>query len=156
EISARLRALGEVRFAYMPNGSPDPNAPLGRVSTEAADPIDAYRIQRWGAIIIERLQIDCDLFPGITLRGGQFLTPYGIWNVDHGTPTLIGIRRPYIIGEALFPERQVGLELIGRYFLSELSVEYHLTLSNGRGPISETRELDSNKAVGGRLVLGWK
>src|SRR5262245_26836823 len=91
EISARLRSLGEVRFTYMPNGTIDPNLPTGRVSTEAQDAADAYHVQRWGAIIIERLQIDYDLLPTLTVRAGQFLTPYGIWNVDHGTPTLIGI-----------------------------------------------------------------
>jgi hypothetical protein len=153
QISDRLRALGEVRFLYLPNGQVTGN---GYSSTQVDDPADLYRPVRWGGIAIERLHVEYDLLPSLTLRAGQFLTPYGIWNVDHGTPTIITIRRPYIIGEAIFPRQQVGLELIGRKYFSELGIEYHLTLSNGRGPVDETRDLDTNKAVGARVVLSWK
>jgi hypothetical protein len=153
QISERLRALGEVRFTYLPNGQITGS---GYTSTQVDDPANLYRPVRWGGIAIERLHVEYDLLSNLTIRAGQFLTPYGIWNVDHGTPTLISIRAPYVIGEALFPVRQVGLELIGRHFFSEVGVEYHLTLSNGRGPVDETRDLDGNKAVGARVVLQWK
>jgi hypothetical protein len=153
QLSERIRALGEVRFLYLPNGQVASGA---FTSTTVGDPADVYRDIRWGGILVERLHVEYDLLPWLTLRGGEFLTPFGIWNVDHGTPTLIGIRRPYIIGQSVFPERQTGLELIGRHFVREIGVEWHLTLSNGRGPIDETRDLDTNKAVGGRVVLEWK
>jgi hypothetical protein len=153
QISERLRALGEVRFMYLPNGQITGD---GYLSTQVDDPADLYRPVRWGGIAIERLHVEYDLLPNLTIRAGQFLTPYGIWNVDHGTPTIISIRRPYVIGEALFPERQTGLELIGRNYISELAVEYHLTLSNGRGPVDATRDLDTNKAVGARLLFEWR
>ncbi len=153
QISDRIRALGEVRFLYLPNGQPSG----GRYqSTQVDDPSDIYRPVKWSGISIERLHVEYDILPELTLRAGEFLTPYGIWNVDHGSPTLIGIRRPYIIGEGIFPEHQVGLELIGRKYFSEFGIEYHLTLSNGRGPIAETRDLDTNKAIGARVILEWK
>ena len=153
EISERLRTLGEVRFLYLPNGSIDNGS---YTSTQVDDPANLYRPIKWAGIAIQRLYVEYDLLSSLTLRAGQYLTPYGIWNVDHGTPTLIGIRPPYVIGEALFPESQVGLELIGRRYFSEFGIEYHLTLSNGRSPASETRDLDNNKAVGARVVLQWK
>jgi hypothetical protein len=153
QISERLRALGEVRFMYLPNGQITGN---GYLSTQVDDPADLYRPVRWGGIMIERLHVEYDVLSNLTVRVGQFLTPYGIWNVDHGTPAIIPIRRPYIIGEQIFPERQVGLEIIGHNYLHEIAVEYHLTLSNGRGPIDETRDLDDNKAVGARLSLEWR
>jgi hypothetical protein len=68
----------------------------------------------------------------------------------------IPVMRPYAVNGGFFPERQTGLEALGRVGLgSNLAVRYHLTLSNGLGPISEYRDLDSNKAVGGRLVLDY-
>jgi len=153
QISDRLRALGEVRFMYTPNGQITGS---GYTSTSVDDPANLYRPVNWGGIAIERLHVEYDLLSNLTLRAGEFLTPYGIWNVDHGTPTLISIRAPYVIGEAIFPVHQAGLEVFGRTFFSELGLEYHLTLSNGRGPISDTRDLDDNKAVGARVVLEWR
>lgn len=153
QLSDRLRALGEVRFLYLPNGQ---NQGSSYLSTSVDDPADLYRPISWGGIAIERLHVEYDILSNLTVRAGEFLTPYGIWNVDHGTPTLISIRRPYIIGEAVFPEHQVGLELIGRNYVRDVGIEYHLTLSNGRGPIAETRDLDGNKAIGGHVILEWK
>ena len=153
QLSNRLRALGEVRFMYTPNGQ---QTGTGYSSTSVDDPADLYRPIRWGGIAVERLHVEYDLLSSLTVRVGQFLTPYGIWNVDHGTPTLISIRRPYIIGEGVFPQSQVGAELFGRRFFSEFGVEYHLTLSNGRGPVSETRDLDTNKAIGGHVIVEWR
>jgi hypothetical protein len=151
QMSEKTRSMAEVRFSYMPNGATDAAKPGDRVSTFTPDPADVNRPIPWGGIVIERVHVEYDVTSFLTLRAGQFLTPYGIWNVDHGTPTLISIRRPYMIGDQLFPERQVGLEAFGKAYLSEFELQYILTLSNGRGPIDTIGDLDNNKAVGGRL-----
>lgn len=157
-ITSRLRSLIEVRYLYSPHGAEGPvNASTGEqrlVDNSLQDPAELGRIISWGAIVIERAWIEYQLLPWLTLRAGQFLTPYGIWNVDHGSPTLIGIRRPLIVREQIFPERQTGLELHGRVALADLAIlGYHLTISNGRGLADAYRDTDENKAVGGRLVL---
>jgi hypothetical protein len=156
QMSDRIRALAEVRLTFSPNGAVDPANPGKRISTATPDPSDVQRPQNWSGIIVERVHAEYDVASYLTLRAGQFLTPYGIWNVDHGTPTLIPIRRPYIIGEALFPERQVGVEAFGRLYHEDYRLEYHLTLSNGRGPTEQIGDLDTHKAVGGRMELQWR
>jgi hypothetical protein len=160
-LTESIRTMAEVRLLYLPNGG-NSGGPQGATSavrgnTTIGDYTDFDRALHWGGIEIERVYLEWSPLPWVTVRAGQFLTPYGVWNVDHGSPTIIPAQRPFVIGVGYFPERQTGIELYGRVEASNYSVlGYHLTVSNGAGPISEWADLDKNKAVGGRAFWEYR
>jgi hypothetical protein len=148
-LTRGFRSLVEIRFMYLPSGSLDFET-FRRTKTLASDHTSVGRPISWGSISIQRAWLEYNLHSLLTIRAGSWLTPVGIWNVDHGTPAIIPAWRPFVIGDGVFPERQTGLELYGSGLLGETTLGYHLTLSNGRAPF-EYLDLDTNKGVGGRL-----
>jgi hypothetical protein len=154
-------SLVEVRLTNYPTGAATYGIPaLGlrynRLNTTIPDPGngEGYDTLRWGAIVLERAYIQWQRNPKLGLRLGQFLTPYGIWNVDHGTPTLISLVRPYFQANEMFPEHQLGAEAFGRFDevpFEDWQVDYHAYISNGRTP--GVVALTHDKMVGGRLVV---
>lgn len=153
-LTESLRMFGEIRFMLLPNGSPDQQS--GKLyDTNTSDYTDFGRQIQWGGINIQRLYLEYTVHRALVFRAGQYLTPYGIWNVDHGSPTIVTVQKPFIIGQQLFPERQTGVEILGQADASaHNSFGYHLTVSNGSGPVSAYRDFDNNKGVGARAY--WR
>jgi hypothetical protein len=143
-LSDRWRTMGEVRFLYLPNAPGN--------STLVSDYNDFNHPIKWGGVRIERVYLEWAAHRLLSVRAGQFLTPVGIWNVDHGSPTIISVQKPHVVGANGIPTNQTGLEAFGRWDVGFADViGYHLTLSNGQGSAVEYQDLDRNKAVGGRL-----
>ena len=169
DLGSDWKSMVEVRFMFVPNGTPallngnttglpsqlqDPIANSGRYMVQASDYSDLGRPVSWGGINIERAYLEHTFSSYLKVRAGRFLTPWGIWNVDHGSPVIIGPVKPYVIGEQFFPEAQTGFEALGSVPVGEnATLAYHLTLSNGRGPVEQYQDYDNNKAIGGRLYL---
>lgn len=149
-LNENFRTMIEVRFMYLPNGAGSAYG-AAPASTLVTDYADFNRVIKWGGVDIQRAYLEWSPLTFLTLRVGQYLTPYGVWNVDHGTPTIIPAAKPYVIGAGFFPAQQTGFELYGRTDVSDNSaIGYHLTLSNGTGSAAEYKDLDKNKAVGAR------
>ncbi len=123
QLGPRVRSLAEIRFTYLPTGGQGTTVP---------DYGQWLATTTWGGIVLERAWVEYAFSDLVTVRAGQFLTPYGIWNVDHGSPTTIGVQKPEIASVQLFPERQVGLEAHGSRYLGDARLGYHVTVSNGR------------------------
>lgn len=149
-LTRGFSSLMEVRFTYLPSGTMDGAG--GFITTKATETGNYGRAESWGGIVMQRVHLDYSARSWLNFRVGQFLTPYGIWNVDHGSPTIITVGRPYVIGESMFPERQTGIEIFGSRLFGGTTLGYHVTVSNGRGAI-ENNDFDKNKALGGRLFL---
>lgn len=151
DLADGFRSLAEVRFTYLPNGAPDLSTGM-RAAALASDYTQYGQSVAWGGIVIERVFVEYEVHPLLTIRAGQWLTPVGIWNVDHGSPTIIPAMRPYVITANMFPLRQTGFELYGSQLLgSSMTLGYNLTLSNGRGNVDTYADFDQNKALGLRL-----
>lgn len=158
QMSQTLRSLLEVRFTYLPQGknrstleqtgSPD------FLDNSANDYTDAERPIKLGAIEIERVQLEYAPVEWMSVVAGQWLTPYGLWNVDHGSPTTIGSHKPYVVGEQFLPERQTGVLIQGSTRIGTHRFGYNLGISNGRGPLDAYYDMDKNKA--GTLHLSWQ
>ncbi len=153
----KWRVLIETRYTFSPDGQIVDRGvagllPFERTSTRAINLGVGADEFSWGGIVIERAWVEWAPRDYFKVLFGQFLTPYGIWNLDHGSPVLIGSTPPIMIALESFPAIQTGVKLHGILFFAKERLEYSLTVSNGRVPISNT-DLDSNKAIGGRLAL---
>lgn len=152
----KWRALLEVRFTNAPNGNVTSLGGLGggfeRQSTVQVDPHAAQLngTMQGGYTVIERAHIDYAATQLLSVRAGNFFTPFGIWNVDHGTPTLIALTLPQMIVSKIFPSRQTGVMLFGSSFAGPWELGYMATLSNGRQELSNY-DFDDDKAYGGRV-----
>lgn len=159
--SSDFRFLAEIRFGLFPSGSVSRakgNWAFGPpIDTNVTDPSAAnafFTSLRWAGVMIERAHIDwtpSDLF---NLRAGLFLTPYGIWNVDHGTPTRIMVSEPLFLSSQLIPSQLIGVEAFGTVAFLPWTLGWHMHVSNGR--IIGQVDFSDSKAIGGRLYLSTR
>lgn len=150
------RALSEIRFTNLPHGAETSFRIPGASEYERTDRFtvnvtspDGRDDVLLGSIIIERAWVEWHGEPLLRVRAGTWLTPFGIWNVDHGTPVLISLLQPDFQIQRRFPPKQTGLQFSGEASSGDWTLGYHATISNGRptGLLDPT----DDKAVGGRV-----
>ncbi len=160
QLAEDWRFLGELGFMLNPVGDtaryeiPGVQA-YERVGTTSDSPSEYGKDIEMGSIAVERAWVEWAPRDELKLTAGLFLTPFGIWNVDHGSPTRLTIYPPFFYGTAVpsYPVRQLGLKLHGALHWQALSFEYALTISNGRGPAANLVDDNEDKALGARVGL---
>jgi hypothetical protein len=152
------RALTEVRFTSLPHGTETSFASSAGTSYERTDARvydssspTGYNMLSLGSVVMERLWVQWQGSDWFSLRVGYWLTPYGIWNVHHGTPALIALIMPGFFATEDFPTHQAGLQVRGLRYVKDWEIGYVVYLSNGRTPGAV--DYTNDKALGGRLVL---
>jgi hypothetical protein len=144
-------AFVETRLTNLPDGAMDINGNMSSTYTwDYAAGSGPAATTRLGSIVLERAYLQWEHSDALSIRAGEFLNPFGIWNIDHGSPTLIPLMLPQFESIELFPTHLVGLEALGTTRLGEWEAGYYLYLANGRnlGQLSMTED---NKMVGGRV-----
>ena len=117
-----------------------------------------------GEINLEWAYLEYIINNDIGIRGGSFLTPFGIYNEIHdATPTYASVRTPWGIyradkvgGFVMIPKFSTGISMLGKYYTDgDLNLNYVVYISNGENTDSNEAEADdnSNKAIGGRLMI---
>lgn len=169
QISRSLSAVSEIKFSFLPfgqeygfeaeyNGADTGqkySAVGGKEGHFYRDPLSSQEYYT-GGIYIERVYLDYAPLDWLKIKAGRFLSPYGIWNIEHGSPIVTMVRVPYMQIRAMVPLAQTGLEIYGRFFPTyELFLDYALTVSNGRERFS-FQDLDDKKAFGARLHLSYE
>jgi hypothetical protein len=164
------RALTEMRLTNYPNGSLDsPGVPaLGqaehRSSTLVNDvnaPDAGFNQVSWGSIVLEQAWIQGTATDWLGVRVGYWRTPFGIWNIDHGSPTLIGLTPPQFTGGRFYPQHQLGIQATGHVTTRAWTLNYTVYVSNGKttgnsniianSKASDTLDPTNDKAFGFRL-----
>jgi hypothetical protein len=151
-----LRTLIEVRLTLAPHGEEiELGPPLGtsyeRIDTTTFDfssPSSQSQL-RLGGIFIERAYGEYTFSELFKVRWGMYLNPFGIWNLDHGSPTLIGLLLPTFISAQMIPTRLLGVHAYGSWISGSSELGYSLHVSNGRTPLDF--DLTEDKAIGARL-----
>jgi hypothetical protein len=150
-MTETLSALVELGFSAMPHGLDKSFMPYERYDNRVQDPRNTETITL-GSINIERAQMVWQPYDFFGVTAGRFLTPYGIWNIDHSPVVIIPTNVPYMMVRQTVLPAQTGVAVQGRFFPGKNTyLDYAVTLSNGRGPTEEMFDLDDNKAVGVRL-----
>jgi hypothetical protein len=149
-------ALIETRLTNEPNGllgtcaMLGPCLPQSTFGYETSSPVGWSPI-RWGSIIIERAYLQWRYADLLQVRVGRFLTPFGIWNIDHGSPTLISLMLPNFEVNEMIPIQLTGVEVLGATAVGDWTAGYHAHVSNGR--TAGQQDFTDDKMIGARLYL---
>ncbi len=122
---------------------------FSEIEFEGAPVLDSAEGRDDGSIAIESMVLQASVNQQLNFRGGRYLTPAGIWNVDHYSPFVATMALPEHIHK-IFPNVMDGAQVLGSYDVGQTLIDYVLYAGNG---LDEPGMNDSNenKAVGTRV-----
>jgi hypothetical protein len=145
-----IRSLTEVRFTLYPNGVPGTDfRPTQSATVYDLTSASGRNKVQWSGIVLERSVLEWKHSDAFRVMAGYFLTPYGIWNVDHGSPTLISSSLPNFFALEYFPTRLTGIQFLGSVTTGDWELGYRAYITNGRNRVLFDNQND--KLIGGRL-----
>jgi hypothetical protein len=106
----------------------------------------------WGSFSVERALMTLNLNRYFNISAGKFITPAGVWNVDHGSPVILTISQPteYSYAE-IYPKSQLGIMEDGKIFIGDADLSYVVYLSSGRD--NQSLHKVNDLSVGGQVRL---
>jgi hypothetical protein len=165
--TTKFKVLAELRFYYGSEGKTLKTAsdtslvPPGTVVINSYTTLnnDPYFFDLGNAfnykshlVRIERAWMEYNVKSFLNFRLGHFVTPFGIWNVDHGLPVIISPRIPFSM--SYLPVSQTGFQVYGTFYLPHTDLFYSAYVSNGyQDQNYEIFDQNNDKAIGGRLRL---
>ncbi len=159
QMTNTLEVLGELHFSFRPLGNETGWEVAGMPGTEyEREDTSVFETNntawfRLGGLDIVRIYLKYAPVDAFNVIAGRYLTPYGIWNIDHGSPVVIPARWPWMQIREIVPASQLGLQVYGRFFPGDsVYLDYAVTVSNGRGPVDTLQDLDENKGLGLKLA----
>jgi len=147
--------LAEIDLACFPTARPPRPKAAGAfgspVDTNVSDPSAANGVLHERALAgVSPETRDIDWTPSDAFTCVRACSPpYGIFNVDHGTPTRIMVSEPLFISSQLFPSQLIGIGSV-RY-VPVSTVDARLSLARQQRPHDRSVDFSDSKAVGGRL-----
>jgi hypothetical protein len=151
-----LSALVELAFTFAPHGN-ERFSPYQRQDNTVLN-TTFLRTQVLGGVAIERAQATWQKYDFLGVTIGRFITPWGIWNVDHSPVIYLPMVLPLsAVPTELLPKAQTGIMLHGRAFpLPSFYIDYALTVANNRADVEASLDFNDNKALGLRLALQYE
>lgn len=137
---------------------------LGEIEWEHGIQLTTGNNNSSGLVALERAWLEYEYNSAFKVKVGKFLPPFGIYNLKHdATPTYLSSFLPSSIygkhintlGEKqrLYAKFATGVQVLGTLTADQWQGEYYLYVSNGRGPDPGEKDDNSNKGLGGRLVV---
>jgi hypothetical protein len=153
QMTKSISALVELRFCFLPHGH-ESYMPYQRYDNRVRQS-NTLQSKTLGGVGIERAQATWQRYDFLGVTVGRFITPYGIWNIEHGTPVILPMYLPFVILNGIIPGAQTGLMLHGRFFpASSHYIDYAITAANNRTDVESSLDFKDNKALG--LRLAWR